>query len=85
MPQNQACVFTSVSADELLSVLKLMCKKSCTLDPIPGPLVKDCLEDLLPVIARIINLSFQNAMVLAGFKEAVLDPIATKDLLDNEI
>ena len=47
--------------------------------------MKDCLEDLLPVIARIINLSFQNAMDPVSFKEAFFDPIATKDLLDNEI
>ena len=48
--------------------------------------MKDCYSYtiLIPIIASIINLSFDNATVPASFKEAVLDPILKKDSLDHE-
>ena len=47
--------------------------------------MKDCYTILLPVIAGIINLSFDNATIPASFTEAVLDPILKKDSLDHEV
>ena len=49
--------------------------------------MKDCYSYtiLIPIIASIINLSFDNATVPASFKEAVLDPILKKDSLDHEV
>ena len=49
--------------------------------------MKDCYlyTILIPVIASIINLSFDNATVPASFKGAVLDPILKKDSLDHEV
>ena len=49
--------------------------------------MKDCYlyTILIPIIASIINLSFDNATVPASFKEAVLDPILKKDSLDHEV
>ena len=49
--------------------------------------MKDCYlyTILIPIIASIIDLSFDNATVPASFKEAVLDPILKKDSLDHEV
>ena len=49
--------------------------------------MKDCYlyTILIPIIASIINLSFDNATVPVSFKEAVLDPILKKDSLDHEV
>ena len=49
--------------------------------------MKDCYlyTILIPIIASIINLSFDNATVPASFKEAVLDPVLKKDSLDHEV
>ena len=47
--------------------------------------MKDCYTILLPVIAGIINLSFDNATIPASFTEAVLDPILKKDSLDHKV
>ena len=55
-----------------------MSGKSCILDAIPGVLLRDCYETLLPVIARIVNLSLANAIVPTKFKEAALNPIIKK-------
>ena len=79
--------FSPTSTLELSPLFKTMSVKSCLLDPIPGGLMKDCYlyTILIPVIASIINLSFDNATVPASFKEAVLDPILKKDSLDHEV
>ena len=39
---------------------------------------------LLPVVKRIVNLSFNEAEVPCNFKEAVLKPKLKKTSLDNE-
>ena len=63
-----------------------MSSKSSILDPTPGPLLKHCFTDLVPVIADIVNLSFENATVINNnFKEAVVEPTLKKELLDHEI
>ena len=79
--------FSPTSTLELLPLFRTMSGKSCLLDLIPGGLMKDCYlyTILIPVIASIINLSFDNATVPVSFKEAVLDPILKKDSLDHEV
>ena len=67
------------------SLLKTMSSKSFVLDPILAILMKECYDTLLPVITDIVNLSFNTAIVLIAFKEAVLDPILKKDSLDHEV
>ena len=52
------------------------------LDPLPGELTKDT---LLPVIVRTVNLSFEEAVVPANFKQVVLTPKLKKPSLDNEL
>ena len=55
------------------------------LDPLPGKLMKDCSDTLLPVIVRTVNLSFEEAVVPAKFKQGVLTPKLKKPSLDNEL
>ena len=58
-------------------------KKSCALDPMPTKLVSDCLDVLLPVITKIINLSLETAILFPGdWKEALVCPLLKKDNLD---
>ena len=52
------------------------------LDPLPGKLTKDT---PLPVIVRTVNLSFEEALVPANFKQGVLTPKLKKPSLDNEL
>ena len=46
--------------------------------------MKHCLDVLLPVVKRIVNLSFNEAEIPCKFKEAVLKPKIKKTSLDNE-
>ena len=51
--------FGYISKEEVAPLLCRSVGKSCVLDPIPGIVLRDCIEELLPVIARIVNLSLQ--------------------------
>ena len=60
-------VFNPTTIQELSTLLRNMITKSCMLDPIPGSILKDCFDVLLPVITRIINLSFTSTI---SYREA---------------
>jgi hypothetical protein len=46
-------------------------KKSCPLDPMPTPLMLECLDILLPVITSLINLSLESGQFPNVWKEAI--------------
>jgi hypothetical protein len=74
--------FTPVSGDEIFDLIKNMPTKSCTLDPIPTNLVKQCCVDLVPLITQIINTSLESGFVPSQFKLALIVPILKKSGLD---
>ena len=55
---------------------------TCQLDPIPTWLVKRCVDELLPVITRIINLSLENGVFPDSLKHAIITPLIKKPNLD---
>ena len=59
----ELCEFSPTTPTELSSLVKSMAKKSCSLDPIPGPLMTDCFSVLLPVFVNMINLSFKDGFL----------------------
>ena len=56
--------------------------KSCQLDPIPTPIVLKLLDVLLPVITKLINLSFDTGRFAEAWKEALVLPSLQKPGLD---
>lgn len=48
-------------------------------------MLKDCLDDLLPIITKIINLSLSDGIVPYVFKHARITPLIKKPKLDPEI
>ena len=77
--------FHPVSEADVEKIIKRSSTKSCSLDPIPTWLLKDCLTVLLPMITNIINLSLSQCEMPESFKEAILIPLLKKILLDPEI
>lgn len=65
--------------------MKKIATKSCALDPVPASLLRYCIDDLLPIIKRVVNLSFDSASVPSSMKNAVLSPLLKKPSLDFEI
>ena len=52
--------------------------KSCALDPLPTPILKKCLDLLLPIISRIINNSLSTGSFPDEFKLALVTPLLKK-------
>ena len=64
---------------------KLICDSApsiCVLDPFPTTLLKKNLDDLVPLICRIVNDSLLSGSVPRQFKEAVVIPLLKKTGLD---
>ena len=56
--------------------------KSCGEDPIPTSVLKQCSNEFLPVITRIINSSLTKGEVPSFFKDAVVTPLLKKPGLE---
>ena len=60
--------------------------KTCTLDPIPTPLLLEILDCLLPSLTALINSSLSSGLFPQAFKSAVIFPLLKKPSLDpNEL
>ena len=55
-----------------------------SLDPIPTAVLKECLDCLLPVLVKIINLSFSTSQFPDDLKMAIVIPLIKKIILDWE-
>ena len=77
--------FEMTTEEEVAKIIKTSACKSCSLDPIPTALLKDCLTVLLPVITMIVNLSLSSASVPEDLKTALLIPLLKKTSLDWEV
>ena len=70
----QLASFTILSQEYVKSLIGKSSKKTCSLDPIPTPLVVECLDALLPVITRMMNLSLQCGTFPDDWKLADVKP-----------
>ena len=64
---------------------KKIAAKSCSLDSVPASLLRYCIDDLLPIIKGVVNLSFNSASMPSSMKNALLSPLLKKPSLDFEI
>ena len=76
--------FAPASAEEVRKLITNSPTTSCTLDPIPTWLLKQCLPEILPVLTHIINLSLDQAEVPLSLKRAVVRPLLKKATLSPE-
>ena len=64
-------------------ILQKMRNKHCKLDPLPFWLMKDCIEQFLPVITKIINLSLHLGVMPKELKHAHIRPLLKKPNLQH--
>lgn len=76
--------FTPASTKEVHRLIQRSPTKSCSLDPLPTWLLKDCIEPLLPTITTIINMSMATGVVPQEMKQALVTPLLKKPSLDPE-
>ena len=74
-----------MSEDEVRKLIMQSPEKSCSMDPIPTPLLKKCADSLVPVITRIINLSLTSGEIPQCLKVAKVTPLLKKKSLDKDV
>ena len=80
--EPQLSMFEPVTEELICRLISQSPTKSCTLDPIPTTLTKQCLHDLAPLVTRIVNVSLSTGTVPSGLKQALVTPILKKQGLD---
>ena len=77
--------FPPISADDLKKIILDAPTKSCQLDPLPTFILKECIDTLLPIICKIINVSLSSSKVPELFKKAIITPLIKKPGLDKNV
>ena len=72
------------TVDELRKIIHEMSIKTSYQDPLPGSLLKDIIDDLLPYMCDLVNKSLTTGSV-EGIKDCVIIPLLKKSGLDPEI
>ena len=75
---------STVSEDAVREIIMKSPSTSCDLDPIPTWLLKKCIDELVPIITNIVNLSFQKGCFPDILKSAHITPLIKKPKLDCE-
>ncbi len=78
--------FLPLTEEEVCNLIAKAPNKTCELDPIATGLLKECKNELSPIIMRIINMSFDSASFPTQYKLAFLLPLLKKlglDLIKN--
>ena len=70
--------FNLATEAEVHKIITQSPTKSCEIDPLPTSLLKDCLNELVPHITRIVNQSLISATVPGALKNAVIRPFLKK-------
>ena len=76
--------FNVLSCDNVKRLVKKSATKSCILDPIPTSLLKDHLEDFIPILTDIINSSLQSGKFPDILKNAAVRTLLKKANLPLE-
>ena len=64
--------FRRVDMDSLRKLVLRAPTKSCLLDPVPTNILKDCLDELLPILSTTINLSLESGFFPDIWKQSVV-------------
>jgi len=64
----------TLSLEDVRDLIRRPAKRSCSLDPTPTTLVTQCLDELTPVLADMINASLQSGRFAEKWKEALVTP-----------
>ena len=73
--------FKHISEAQIKNLIDTSRLKSCILDPFPASILKSCIDILLPIFTRIVNMSLETATMPTQLKEVVLTPKLKKDSL----
>uniref|UniRef100_A0A4W3IKI5 LIM and calponin homology domains 1 n=1 Tax=Callorhinchus milii TaxID=7868 RepID=A0A4W3IKI5_CALMI len=78
-------IFEHVSPSSLITTITHMKPTTCSLDPIPTPLLTSQLHLLAALLTDIVNLSLSSGTVPTPLKNTVIIPILKKPFLDPSL
>ena len=73
------CQFDILDEDAVRKLENKAPTKSCPLDPVPASVLKDCLDELLPFLTKMLNSSLQSGVFPDFWKEALINPTLKRD------
>ena len=65
-------------SEEAVRKMAMSSMKTCALDPLPSSILLVCIEELLPVISRMVNVSLEHGYFADDWKRAVVHPLLKK-------
>ena len=74
--------FSPVNSQDVGKLIRKMATKHSELDPLPTWMVKECIDELLPIITDIINASLDLGTMPEELKHAIIKPLLKKKGLD---
>ncbi|XP_075304653.1 uncharacterized protein LOC142366593 [Odontesthes bonariensis] len=74
--------FSPLSANEVLHLVTSSHPTTCSLDPVPSPLLHSAAPDLLPYLTHLINTSLTSGSFPSAFRTARVTPLLKKPALD---
>ncbi len=80
--QSRLDCFKALTEEDVRKLIQKSPCKSCDLDPMPTELLRKCLDLLIPVITRIINMSLAEGVFSSQFLCAIVFPLLKKLGLD---
>ena len=80
--RNKLCQFKALSEPEIKKLIINMPVKHCQLDPIPTWLLLECINEFVPIITKIVNLSLTQGEMPHELKHALVKPLLKKTDLD---
>ena len=70
--------FSPLSPAQLKKLILATPSKTCSLDPLPTPLLKESLDECLPILVNIVNTSLEKGQMPKALKRAIITPVPKK-------
>ena len=77
--------FTMITSEELIKIVSVMNKTTCSSDPFPSKLLMSHLSTIIDIIMHIINLCLSTSVFPSSCKSAIVLPLIKKPGLDPQV
>ena len=71
--------FTMITSEELINIVSLMNKTTCSSDPFPSKLLMSHLPTIIDTITHMINLCISTSVFPSSCKSAIVLPLIIKN------
>ena len=78
-------MFQSLNVENVVKIVRGINAKTCSLDPIPTGILKECLDVWAPVLTLVVNKSFESGVFPDDCKSAIVRPLIKKHNLDKNV